>query len=432
LSIAFSLLLVSIAAAPALIAFDGLAAQSLIEILAVTALAFVAVTARTADVHFAAHATRRLRLAAAVPAVWMVVQILPMPIPALSHSIWTNANEALNQQAYGHISIDIGKSIEALIFYAANIALIVAGMFVFKDRRRAELVLSILAAITALTTIALVILKFLPNRRIGVAEITEILAAVSSLGIILSMAAGARAIERRESRNAGLDGEAPNARSTLILTGIELLVCIAGLAFSATLNVGLVVAFGMITFGSIQIIRRLGLAGWAIVVFMATLVIAALMVIFWRYDPSSSLTPLLQFATAAPADSISLAQRMLFDTNWLGTGAGTYMPLLPIYQHLGSLVAGPPSTASALVVELGRLAAAFVLIFSLGIVATLYLGALNRGRDSCYAAAAAACIIVLLGEAFCDASLQHSCVAVLGDIVIGLGLAQRFGSGTAA
>jgi hypothetical protein len=432
LSIAFNLLFFSVAAAPALIAFDGLAARSLIGVLAVTTLAFVAVTARTADVHFAANATRRIQLAAAIPAIWIVIQILPIPIPALSHSIWINANEALSQQTYGHISIDIGKSIHALFFYSANIALIIAGIFVFKDRRRAELILSVLAAITALTTIALVILAFLPNRRIAAAEVTELLAAVSSLGIILSIAAGARAFERRGSRPTEFAGQASNTESTLMLAAIELLVCIAGLALSATVNVALVALFGTVIFASIQIIRRLGFAGWAAVVFVATLVVAASMIIFWRYDPGSSLSLLLQFATTAPADSTALAQRMLSDTNWPGTGAGTYAPLLPVYQQLTGLVAAPPSTAFVLGVELGRPAAAFVFIFSAGIIANLYLGALNRGRDSCYPAAAAACVTILLGEAFCNASLQCSCVAVLADAVIGLGLAQRISSGTTA
>ncbi len=77
----------------------------------------------------------------------------------MSHSIWINANEALNQQSWGHISIDIGKTIEALAFYLANISLIVVAVFVTRDRRRAELTLLALTAITTLTTIALLISK---------------------------------------------------------------------------------------------------------------------------------------------------------------------------------------------------------------------------------------------------------------------------------
>jgi hypothetical protein len=60
----------------------------------------------------------------------------------------------------------------------------------------------------------------------------------------------------------------------------------------------------------------------------------------------------------------------------------------------------------------------------MGLIVVLYRGALVRGRDSFYPAAAAACAIIILGQAFCDTSLLNSCVAVVGDAVIGLGLAQ--------
>ena len=60
--------------------------------LAAAALAAVGISARAADVNFTAQVTRRLKLAAAIPAIWMVVQILPMPF--WSHSIWVNTNEA--------------------------------------------------------------------------------------------------------------------------------------------------------------------------------------------------------------------------------------------------------------------------------------------------------------------------------------------------
>jgi hypothetical protein len=67
-----------------------------------------------------------------------------------------------------------------------------------------------------------------------------------------------------------------------------------------------------------------------------------------------------------------------------------------------------------------------VMVAATWLIVLLCRGALARGRDSFYPAAAAACAIVILGEAFCDTSLLRSSVVVLGDAVIGLGLAQRF------
>lgn len=397
---------------------DGIVAQSLIAALAAAALAVVGISARAADVHFVALVTRRLKFAAAVPAIWMVVQILPMPF--WSHSIWIYANEALNQQSWGHISIDIGKTFAALTYYLANISLIVVGVFVARDRRRAELTLLTLNTITVLTTIALVIGKLIPGLAAG--ENDEILSAVSSFGIILSLTSGVHAIERHESKRA--EPTPQTIQRTLTVCGAGLLICVVGLVASATLNIGLAAAFGVVTFGSIQTIRRAGLASWATGVFIATIVAAAAMIILWRYDSVRTLSPFLQFATAASPDAISLAQRILSDTGWQGAGAATYAQLLPIYQEFASSVTKAPSTASAFAIELGWPIALFAIALTIGLIAVLFRGALIRGRDSFYPAAAAACAVIVLGQAFCDTSLLQPGVAVVVDAVIGLGLAQ--------
>jgi hypothetical protein len=338
--------------------------------LAAGALAAVGISARAADVNFTGQVTRRLKLAAAVPAIWMVVQILPMPF--WSHSIWVNANEALNQQWWGHISVDIGKTFAALAFYLANVSLIVVSLFVARDRRRAELILLTLTAIITLATIALLITKLIAGPAAG--EINEMLSAIGSLGIILSLTSGVRTIERYESRPAETTRQ--NIQMGLALCGAALLVCTAGLAAGASLNVGLAVAFGAVAFVSIQAIRRVGLASWATAIFLATIVTAAAMIILWRYDSARALSPFLQFATAASPEAISMAQRILSDTGWQGTGAATYAQLLPIYQELGSSITKAPSTAAAFAIELGWPMTLFTIAATIGLVVALFRGAL--------------------------------------------------------
>ena len=428
LPIGFSLLLVCVAIAPVLILFDGPLTQSLIEILAAAALAFVATAARAADVNLAAQITSRLRIAVAVPVIWMLIQLLPMPSAGLTHSIWINANEALNHRSFGHISIDLGQTIQAIIFYLANVALIIVGVFALRDRRRAELALFVLTAIATLATVWLLMARLLPAAELPYGETSGILAAVSSLGIILSIGCVTHTIERAESRRTDPSTK-PNTGKSLLGAGVCLLLCVAGFVVSATLNIWLAAGFGLAAYISVQIVRRFGLAGWATPVFVATMVIAAAMIILWRYNVSGTLPPVLQFATAASADSISVAHRILTDTSWLGAGAGTYAQLLPIYQGLGNLTTTPPSTATALVIELGWPMTLFVFALGIGVIAALYRGALVRGRDSFYAAAAVACAIVLLLQAFCDASLLRIGIAVLGDAIIGLGLAQSISRG---
>ena len=83
---------------------------------------------------------------------------------------------------------------------------------------------------------------------------------------------------------------------------------------------------------------------------------------------------------------------------------------------------------SALAIELGWPMALFASATAIWLVVILYRGALTRGRDSFYPAAAAAGTVTMLAEAFCDSSLLNSCVAVIIGALVGLGLAQTISS----
>ena len=395
--------------------------QSLSGTLAALMLAVAGGAARTVDVQFVARVTRGLGLAAAIPVIWMIVQLLPVPFPELAHTIWINSAEALDQKAWGHISVDLGKTIVALAIYLANVALILTSILVAKDHRRAGSLFILLGAITVLTVVALLADHFFHLFVFALGNPQDVLGAASALGLILSLAACAAGLERSEDRRLAL---AANARTFVIASGAGLLICAAGLAATRNENVAIVVAFGVATFVSIQLVRRLKLGAWSTAVLLATLATAAVMIIVWRFDTARALSPLSQFATAAPADSLAVAQRLLSDTGWLGTGAGTYTVLLPIYQEFGSMTTQPPSTAAAFAVELGIPMVLIATAIVVALIIRLYRGALSRGRDSFYAAAAASGVIILFGETFCDASLLHSGVAVIGDTIVGIGLAQ--------
>ena len=423
MSIAFALLLACVVLSAGLAIHDGDAARSLIEVLAALAIASVGVSARALDVNSTAKSTHGLKIAAAIPVIWMIVQLLPTPIGA--HSIWINANEALGRHSWGHVSIDLGRTILALCFYLANVALVVTVIFVARDRRRAELVLLALTAITAITAAGLLIGK--SGLIAGVTNHDEVLSGISALGILLSLTSAVRAIERFESEGAKTKTAAAavqTLRMPLIIIGAGLIVDIVGLIAGATLNVALTALFGIATFGSVQLVRRIGLGSWATLTLISTTIVAAAMMILYRYDSSGGLSPFLQFATAASPDATSITQRMLSDSRWLGTGGGTFATLIPIYRDLGSSIMQPPSTISGFAVELGLPVSLFAVAFAVWVTVILYRGALNRGRDSFYSAAAAAGIVIMLTESFCDASLQNTSVAILGDVLIGLGLAQ--------
>ncbi len=416
--IAFALLSLLIALFPVLTMQGGLLAQSLFSAFAALVMAAAGVAARAADVQFAAQVTQRLGLMAAVPAVWMIIQLLPVPFPALSHTIWINANEALDQKAWGHISVDLGKTLEALTFYLANIALILSTILVARDYQRAGRLFILLGAITVLTVLALLAnqaFHFFDNAS-GYPQ--QGLGAASALGLVLSLAIGAFGVERHGALTKR------SGRIFLFSSVAGVLICGAGLAAAANANTAIIAAFGAAIFLSIRLARTLRLATWTIAILLATIVAAAAMIVVWRFDTHRTLSPLLQFATATPASSLAVAQRLLADTGWFGAGAGTYTVLLPIYQDFATAVTQLPSTASVLTVELGLPMVLIAVGIGLWLVVRLYSGALRRGRDSFYAAAAASGAVILVGEAFCDASLLQAGIAATGGVLIGIGLAQ--------
>ncbi|WP_415021552.1 hypothetical protein [Bradyrhizobium sp.] len=423
LSIAFSLLLICIVFASGATIHDGLAVRSLLSLLAALALVLVGMSARAVDIKFVGQATARLKLVVAIPALWMIAQILPLPSGA--HSLWVYANEALDQQAWGHISIDLGETLLSLAFYLANIILVVVTLFVAKDRKKAELILLVLASVSVVITIVLLLGQAGHIARLDAGD--DVRSAISSLGILLSLANTMSALERLRGRQ---DEDRGHVKFMLAASGIATILCIGGLAASATLNAALIAALGVVVFGSIQLVRRADLAGWATAVLLATIAIAAVMIAAWRYDPTRMVSPFLQFATAASADAISVTTRLLSDAGPRGTGAGTFAALVPLYQDLGGSITSAPSTAASFAIELGWPMTLILAAIAVWIIVNLYRGALGRGRDSFYAASAAACVVVILGQAFCDASLLNSAVAIVGDTIIGLGLAQSISART--
>ena len=252
------------------------------------------------------------------------------------------------------------------------------------------------------------------------------------VGLLINLAAAVRIIERYDARQDETRQTYRGAAVKFLVCAAAAASCLLALSSVATLNVGIVAAFGVATFASIQLIRRIEFSPWLAGVFCATAVVAAAMIVAWRYDGTRPASMALQFATTTSADALIPVQRMISDASWAGNGGGTFAALLPIYRDAGLSISKAPTTAAAITIEWGGPALVVVIAMAIALTIVLLLGALARGRDSFFPAAAAACTVMLLGEAFCDASLLQSAVALTGEIVIGLGLAQsvsRTGAG---
>ena len=115
-----NILVALLCASPLLFLWHGLVAQALVTGIAAIALAMAAMSLRPVETNFLVFVTRLPLLAAAVPALWVLWQILPLGI--FAHPIWKSAATALHQPIVGSISIDPTVSIISLGHYLSFVA----------------------------------------------------------------------------------------------------------------------------------------------------------------------------------------------------------------------------------------------------------------------------------------------------------------------
>ena len=93
-------------------------------------------TMRPGETEFLVSIIRTLIMVAAVPALWVLLQVLPLGV--LAHPIWSSAGQALGHPVRGAISVDPGASVIALGQYLSMCVVVFLTAAVAIDRRRAE------------------------------------------------------------------------------------------------------------------------------------------------------------------------------------------------------------------------------------------------------------------------------------------------------
>ena len=418
--------------------FDSLIIQGLLTAFAAITIMIVALSIRPGEAEYFSKLTRPAALIAVIPPVWMLIQILPIPIDRLVHPIWLSARGALDQSVIGSISIDRGATLVALLRYCciAGVAFIAAAVTI--DRMRAEFVLLWLAGLTTLAALLLIVIGLGQIDLFGMAispDTSISITALAALGVILNTTAAIRTIERYETRRTTPDASFSRFLSVLSICAVALIICLSTIILFSPAQIIFATMSGLTMFLLITLIRRLGLRLWenAVIVVVAMSVMVVVAIAHWQ---PGDLT--LQFAIT-PAPVNATAQSILSDTSWLGNGAGAFPSILPIYGGVDNVANGPyaPTTAATIVIEMGRPAFWAILVMAVLALILLFRGALQRGRDSFYSAAGASCIVLLIAEAFCDASALATPVAIITAVIFGLALSQsesrtgqlRFGVG---
>jgi hypothetical protein len=132
----------------------------------------------------------------------------------------------------------------------------------------------------------------------------------------------------------------------------------------------------------------------------------------------------LAFAKA-PEPQIAVTQAILADVRWLGTGAGTFSAVVPIYGGFDAMATGTiaPNALSAMIIEMGRPFFWAVFVATIISIISFLRSAVQRGRDFFYAAAGAACVVTIALLAFSDAVFSAPTM-ILVAAALGIATAQ--------
>jgi hypothetical protein len=425
----FYLLVLLICAMPAFLIVDSPIEDGIIPAILALAFAFVARTIRPGQADHFLTLARPVAIVAAVPAIWLIVQMLPLGIAGLSNPIWGSADTVIGHPVRGLISIDPGFTLLSLCRYLTMAAVLFLSLVASLDRQLAQWVLFALTTATALIALVLIgddvtsrnFLFATDHKALGAGALDS-----AALGLILSSASAIGEFERFQTQR--IKGKSSIATFAMAFTFsvVAFAVCTIAISLHPSGYLILAAASGLATLGGVVLIRRLGLGPWgrSAIGSIAIVIVVSIM----ATQPASRVTALMLPLIPQVSGSHSpLVERVLAAAPWAGTGAGTYAALMPIYRDLDEPVTShsPPNVATKIAIEAGRPAVWAVLFMAVAATVTLFRGALRRGRDSFYSAAGAGSVVTIVLLSFTNAGMIQTTTSVIASAILGLAFGQR-------
>jgi hypothetical protein len=380
---------------------------------------------RPADLARLTHLTRPITALACLPALWMLIQVVPLPGGWLAHSIWESASSALSRPVEATISVDIGATLLSLCWYAMALAAALATTAVALDRQKADVIFSLLTACAAASAVAMLGLGTIHLQYVIPVERTQV-ASIAVIGLLLSYATGIRAYQHRAMHGERNKKPEIGTLSPFAASAVSFMVCLAAIATEPSASVIFASVAGIGTLLSITVIRRLGLGNWG----KSGIAAAALICVagFFAINPANKDVDATLALSAQPPASVAIVERMLTDAKLGGTGAGTFGALWPIYRNTLDVQPRAATTAAAsTAIEMGRPFLWTTVILALLAAFALYRRSLLRGRDYFYSGTGAGCILSLLILSFANAAIFGLALSLLSAMVCGLALARSKG-----
>lgn len=339
-----------------------------------------------------------------------------LPETPLAHSVWASAATALGSSTFGHITVDVGATVMAILHLLVLISTVVLATSVMIDRERAELGLACLALVAAL----LVVIDWIKQpdpADLGIRQMVD----CAIFGTLLASACGYLAFERYETRHAKQADALRRLGIYCLGSAAATLLCATAIVSQGTPAEMAVAAIAFVVFGGVIAARRIGVGAWTGLALMG---LAFLGISFAAFNAEQPEWALLAYTDASP-HLVELTRRMVEDAPWLGTGAGTIELLSGIYRGYDDpVIYQPPSLAVVLITELGWPASVLLLLLCLLATGSLLKKGFRRGRDSIYAILGTAVLVATLLLTFINSGLQNEAVSILLAGVFGLALAQ--------
>lgn len=416
MSTARFILIALVLASPAILLWDGLIAQGFITLVVSIALVATSFTLSASEVKFLSLCIRAAAVGAAIPALWILFQMIP--VQALAHPIWMSAAAALKQPLTGKISIDIGATI---LSFSQYIALCAAGLLaaaVAMDRNRAQSLLFVLGVSGAVASLLMISRKLVVSDfQLSTFQHAQALDCIG-MSAIFAAAAALHTFEHDGTPRSPRRASEVVRRWTLIACMAAFAVCLIALFLYQSRDVIVAVGCGLAVLLSVAIIRRMGLSMWLAAAMGVPIVCIAFLIIA-NHSIASGISRLLAFSDTPIGES----ERILDDAPLVGTGAGTYATIAPIYRVTGDKNESytAPTVAAALAIELGRPMFALIAIL-LGASIVIFLKAsFMRRRDWIYSAAEGSCLVALCLIALINGGLIGNAAGLM--IAVGFGLA---------
>jgi hypothetical protein len=417
LSVAYFALLFALVSATILEPSNSELATELGMVAAGVCLLAALIGASKADREHFLRTTAKLRWVLIAIPLCIGAQLIPIGL-SLAHPIWTTTYDALQGIPFGYVTADFSRTFGAFFLALASVALLGVTIVLSRDRRRAEFILFILSGLTTLEAV-LTIMPDLPHRRSLGLDLSSFATSLSGLGVALNLAVIQLAAERAETRHGII-------RSVAV--GV---LGIAGLLINGTVVIGysntnsaVASALGIALFLLILAIRRLDLSVLAATAISVVTAVGAALVLTWVFERGSG-SPLLRLLPIQPDETRAVLDRLFADTRWFGAGAGAFRSVGQIYQSgdaTGPLAA--PSAAITIFVGMGWIGLTLATAIALCLLAHLVAGALRRGRDSFFPAAAAACLCFSVVQGFAGPGLLRIGAIICLAVIVGLGLSQ--------